>query len=109
MPKQNGLGDNFYIGGHNLNGDVSAIDSISSPRHNTTKGLTAMERIGGLHVMGRWTSTFFNPVRGFHPVLSALPVIRTRSRRTAGAPLSGRLLPACTADQPQPAGLTTVP
>lgn len=29
--KQTGLGDNFYVGGYDLSGDVSAIDTISSP------------------------------------------------------------------------------
>jgi hypothetical protein len=29
--KQTGLGDNFYIGGYDLSGDISAVDTISSP------------------------------------------------------------------------------
>ena len=29
MAKQSGLGDNFYIGGYNLSGDVGSLGSIS--------------------------------------------------------------------------------
>lgn len=30
--KQGGLGDNFYIGGYDLSGDVASIDTLSTPR-----------------------------------------------------------------------------
>ncbi|HEX4713780.1 MAG TPA: hypothetical protein VH164_02520, partial [Ktedonobacteraceae bacterium] len=31
MAKQSGLGDNFYVGGYDLSGDVASIDKISAP------------------------------------------------------------------------------
>lgn len=74
MAKQSGLGDNLYVGGNDLSGDVSTVQ-ISSPQAvQDVTGIdkSAMERIG-LARDGNinWTS-FWNPARA-HPVLSALP------------------------------------
>ena len=32
MPKQSGLGQNLYVAGYNLSGEIGAIDNIASPR-----------------------------------------------------------------------------
>jgi hypothetical protein len=74
MAKQSGLGDNCYVAGTNVSGDISTI-AVSSPQgvqDFTGIDVSAMER-GGLARDGNinWTS-FFNPTRA-HPVLSALP------------------------------------
>jgi hypothetical protein len=50
MAKQSGLGDNFYIGGYDLSGDVSSLDAISGGPaliDVTSIKKSANERIGG--------------------------------------------------------------
>ncbi|MGH3381364.1 MAG: hypothetical protein ACRDP6_42195 [Actinoallomurus sp.] len=74
MAKQSGLGDNLYVAGNNLSGDVGSV-TLSSPQgvqEVTGIDVSAMERIGlGRDGSINWAS-FFNPTRA-HPVLSALP------------------------------------
>lgn len=92
MAKQSGLGDNFYIGGVDVSGDISALGNVGGgPAVQDVTGIdkSAMERLG-LNRDGRMEFTsFFNPLRA-HPVLSALPtgdVILTYCRGTAlGSP-----------------------
>lgn len=50
MPKTTGLGDNFYVGGFDLSGDVASLDTISSPVeliNVTTITFRAYQRLGG--------------------------------------------------------------
>lgn len=94
MPKQSGLGDNFYIAGFDLSGDVSSIDKISGGPallDFTPIKRFAFERQGGL----RDGSLSFTSLFEFggtltpnfeHDVLAALPttdVIATYLRGTA--------------------------
>ena len=51
MAKQSGLGDQFYANGYDLSGDISSVDTISSPMtplEVTTLGNFAHSRVGGL-------------------------------------------------------------
>src|SRR6266496_2221154 len=50
MPKQTGLGDNFYVGGYDLSGDVASVDQISAPMTPidvTSLTFKAPQRLGG--------------------------------------------------------------
>ena len=51
MAKQSGLGDQFYANGYNFSGDISSVDTISSPMtplEVTTLGNFAHSRVGGM-------------------------------------------------------------
>lgn len=78
MGKQSGLGDNLYVGGYNLSGDVSTV-ALSSPR--TVQDTTAIDKAANERLLLtqdgaiNWTS-FFNPgeeADAAHAVLSVLP------------------------------------
>lgn len=95
MAKQSGLGDNLYVGGYNLSGDVSTVQLSSPQGVQDVTGIDkyANERLG-LTRDGNinWTS-FFNPgpeANAAHAVLSVLPtadVMVTYCRGTTlGAP-----------------------
>lgn len=75
--KTSGLGDNLYVGGYNLSGDIGAIDSISSPRGAldvTGIDKSAMERLLSTKDGEISFTSFFNvDTAQEHPVLSALP------------------------------------
>ena len=61
--KQSGLGDNFYIGGYDLSGDVSALSQISggpAPIDVTGIKQLANSRIGGLRTGDMQFTSFFN-------------------------------------------------
>lgn len=63
MVKSSGLGDNFYVAGFDLSGDVGALDSIhggNSPLIVTGIDKSAPERIGGLRDGAIDFSSFFN-------------------------------------------------
>ncbi|MFD0053042.1 hypothetical protein ACFVHR_04860 [Streptomyces sp. NPDC127168] len=77
--KQPGLGDNLYIGGYDLSGDIQAVGNIGggpSPLDFTAINKRAYERKGG-RLDGRMQVTsFFNPgpaADAAHKVLSVLP------------------------------------
>lgn len=65
MAKQAGLGDNFYVGGYDLSGDVASVDTISGgPDILEVTGIkqSAHARLGGLRP-GSWSfTTYFNQV-----------------------------------------------
>jgi hypothetical protein len=64
MPKQGGLGDNFYISGLDLSGDVSAISKIGGgPALLDSTGIKAYanERLGGKRDGSLDFSSWFNP------------------------------------------------
>jgi hypothetical protein len=63
MAKQSGLGDNFYIGGYNISGDVGSLGTISggnAPLEVTAIDKSAFERIGGQRNGTIEFSTFYN-------------------------------------------------
>jgi len=89
MAKTSGLGDNFYIAGFNLSGDVASLDQISGGPallEVTAINKSAYERIGGLRSGDLQFTSYFNPSAGQeHPALSTLPrtdVIATYARGT---------------------------
>jgi hypothetical protein len=77
--KTSGLGDNLYLGGYDLSGDVQSLSKISggpAPLDVTSINESAYERIGGLRSGSIDMTTFFNPgvaANAAHTVLSALP------------------------------------
>jgi hypothetical protein len=76
MPKTAAMGDNFYLGGNDLSGDIAALGSIrGGPALIDVTDITqsAMERRGGERDGGMTFTSFFDPATA-HPVLSALPV-----------------------------------
>jgi hypothetical protein len=89
MAKVSGLGDNLYVGGYNLSGDIGSVDKISTSLASfdmTGIDKFAMERIAGLREGDISFTAFFNPASNQeHPVLSALPtgdVVVTYARGT---------------------------
>jgi autotransporter adhesin len=84
MAKTSGLGQNFYVGGYNLSGDVGSFGTIGVPQKTldvTGIDKGANERIGGQRDGAMDFMAFFNPETiagggsrdGAHKVLSALP------------------------------------
>lgn len=77
MAKQSGLGDNLYVGGVNLSGDVGSVESIHggvATLDVTGIDKLAVERIGGLRDGGVDFTTYFNPAVGAsHKTLGLLP------------------------------------
>lgn len=94
MSKQSGLGDNLYVGGYDLSGDIGAVNTIrGGPAVQDVTGIdkSAFERIGLLRDGEISFTSFFNPaVTRAHPRLSLLPVtdqVITYCRGTAlGSP-----------------------
>lgn len=75
MSKTGGLGDNLYVDGVDLSGDISALSRIGgskAPLDFTAINKLAFERKGGLRDGAIEFTSFFNP-DGAHPVLGALP------------------------------------
>lgn len=63
MAKQSGLGDNFYIDGYDVSGDVQALDNISCPTgtlEDTGIDKSAIERLPAHRDGAMGGSTFFN-------------------------------------------------
>lgn len=77
MSKTTGLGDNFFIGGIDLSGDVASLESVhGGPNALDVTGIkkSAHERLGGERDGEMQFTSFFNPSAGAaHPTLSALP------------------------------------
>ena len=77
MAKSSGLGDNFYVAGYNVSGDVNALGNISSPRgvlEDTGIDKSAMERLLGLQDGQVEFTSFFNDAAGQeHAALKTLP------------------------------------
>jgi len=77
MAKTSGLGDNAYVDGFDLSGDIQGLDSIHggpAALDFTTIDRSAMERQGGIRDGGISFTSFFNADRA-HPVLDDLPTI----------------------------------
>jgi len=64
MAKQGGIGDNFYVAGYDLSGDIASLQDIGGgPGVLQTTGInkSAMERIGGLRDGRMSFNSYFNP------------------------------------------------
>jgi hypothetical protein len=76
-PKSSGLGQNFYLGGFDLSGDVGSLQRVGGgPALLDDTGLdkSAHERIGGVRDGGITYTTFFNDAAGqAHLALRGLP------------------------------------
>ena len=77
MAKQSGLGDNLYLGGYDVSGDIGNLDTISGPINTldvTGIDKSGMERIGGERDGKLGFTAFFNPsANQEHARLSTLP------------------------------------
>lgn len=76
MAKQSGLGDNFYLHGYDVSGDLGSVSVSGGPAALEVTGIdkSAFERIGGLRTGGMSWSAFFNPASDrAHDRLSTLP------------------------------------
>lgn len=77
MAKQSGLGDQLYVGGYNLSGDIGSVGKIGGgPAVLEVTGIdkSAFERIGGAMQGGIDFAAWFNPaIDHAHKVLSPLP------------------------------------
>lgn len=63
MAKQSGLGDNFYLHGYDVSGDIGSISVSGGPAALEVTGIdkSAYERIGGLRTGAMSWQAFFNP------------------------------------------------
>lgn len=89
MAKSSGMGDNFYLSGYDLSGDINSLSRISggnSPLVVTGIDKSAIERIGGKRDGAMEFVAYFNDAAGqAHPRLSTLPttdVLATYCRST---------------------------
>lgn len=102
MAKQWGGGDNFYIGGYNISGDVNSLGTISgasAPLEVTGIDKSAIERIGGQRTGTMEFTTFFNDAAGQeHAILKTLPTADTQTMYFRGATV-GNAAAAMTAKQ----------
>lgn len=77
MTKSSGLGDNCYVGGYDLSGDIGALSKISGSialLDVTGINARAYQRIGGIRTGAISYNSFFNPTAGQeHTALSTLP------------------------------------
>lgn len=102
MAKQSGLGDNFYIGGVNLSGDIASVDSVMLSRgvmDVTGIDKSAYERIHGIKDGGFDFTSFFNPAAGqSFPTLKALPTADVVASYFRGT-VAGNAAASCVAKQ----------
>lgn len=77
MAKQTGLGDNLYVDGYDLSGDVGSVQSISNAQAlvpSTGINKSAHERLGALRDGGVDFTSFFNDAANQqHAALKTLP------------------------------------
>jgi len=77
MAKKSGLGQELYVHGYDLSGDVGSLDSVGSPREQlevTAINKSARERIFGLSDGSLSFNSFFNDAtEQEHAALSGLP------------------------------------
>jgi len=76
VAKTSGLGDNFYLHGYDVSGDIGSISTSGGPALLDVTGIdkSAYERIGGPRTGGMSWSAFFNPATNqAHLRLSTLP------------------------------------
>lgn len=77
MAKTSGMGDNFYVGGYDVSGDINSLGKIGggpAVLDFTAINQSAFERKGGIRDGSIEFVSYFNPASSqAHPVLSALP------------------------------------
>lgn len=77
MAKQSGLGDNLYVGGYDLSGDINSFGRIGggpAALEVTAIDKSGMERLGGLRDGGINFTTYFDPASNMsHDRLGNLP------------------------------------
>jgi len=79
MALQAGMGDNLYVDGFDVSGDVGSLNRIASPmatQDTTPINLSGVRRLGLLHDGGIDFSAFWNPgieADAAHSVLKTLP------------------------------------
>jgi hypothetical protein len=76
VAKTSGLGDNFYLAGYDMSGDIGSISLSGGPATLDVTGIdkSAHERIGGLRTGSMSWKAFFNAGLGLtHDKLAALP------------------------------------
>jgi hypothetical protein len=77
MAKQSGLGDNLYVAGYDLSGDIGALGNVGggpAPLDFTAINKSAFERKGGIRDGRLQFTSYFNPAAAqAHPRLSSLP------------------------------------
>ena len=90
MAKQGGMGDNLYVAGYDVSGDIGSLGKISGGPNLievTAIDKSAYERIGGLRDGSLDFSAYFNPATDqAHDRFSTLPtsdVVVTYARGTA--------------------------
>lgn len=74
--KSSGLGDNFYLHGYDVSGDLGSVSVSGGPAALTVTGIdkSAYERIGGLRTGGMSWQAWFNPTSDrAHDRLGNLP------------------------------------
>lgn len=93
MSKQSGLGDNLYIAGYDLSGDIGSLGNISGgPAAMAITGIdkSGFERIGGLRTgQMQYTSWFNKAANQAHPRLSLLPATDVITTYFRGTTLGG--------------------
>lgn len=79
MPKTAGMGDNCYVDGYDLSGDIMALNKVGggpSPLDMTPINKSAFVRIGGQRDGSMDITSFFNPgpeANAAHTILKTLP------------------------------------
>lgn len=106
MAKSSGLGDQLYVDGYDLSGDIGSLDSIASPIATlpvTGIDKSAVERLHGRKDGSLEFMSYFNPTAGqAHPVLRNPPStnsILTYARGTTlGNPAASLVAKRCSYD-----------
>lgn len=92
--KQSGMGDNLYVGGYNLSGDIGSLGKIGggpAPLDLTGIDKSAFERRGGLRDGSIEFTSYFNPsIDQAHDRLSDLPTIDVLVSYFRGTALGGQ-------------------
>ncbi|MFI5524981.1 hypothetical protein [Streptomyces platensis] len=93
MGKQSGLGDNLYISGYDLSGDIGSLGNVGGgPAAQEVTGIdkSAPERVGGIRDGRLQMTSFFNPgTDRSHVRLKALPTTDVIAAYFRGTALGG--------------------
>lgn len=102
MAKQSGLGDNFYIAGYDLSGDVNSLENVGGgPATGDITGISAFanERIGLYRSGGLSCKSIFNDATGqMHDAFKSLPTFDVGVEYRRGTALGGQVA-VCVANQ----------
>jgi hypothetical protein len=93
MAKQSGLGDNLYVDGYDLSGDIGSLSRIGggpSALEFTGINKSAFERKGGLRDGEITFDAYFNPTTDeTHDILGDLPTVDVHGAYFRGTALGG--------------------